>query len=158
MFIPEKKCEKSTVCLCLAPTFHPVGLIHLTKASGWIEKQIIAFEKNPPNNIPHASVLIYAARNIVSPNLIVPQIPDLLDLLTTLHECHYKKVLEYADNALVFDQYYRRRGMQEPVKHLTDIERKRLETIKSQAAGMRKYYLRLVGDYCKLVRLVPLLI
>lgn len=99
------------------------------------------------------SLVFYAARNILLPSLIIGQIPDLLDLLTTV-ETFRRYALEKSSEALEWQIYYEREqndGRKQNVRLLTPIEVCTLQGFLERSDAQRREYVALVRILIQLV-------
>ncbi len=94
-------------------------------------------------------VVVYAARNILLPTVIIDQIPDLLDLLSTV-ETHRKHIVLKADDALAFHAYWKNENVDESVL-LTAEEHRFVGSIVADNTAMRDSYKSVISALCQMV-------
>lgn len=103
-------------------------------------------EKVSTTNVPHFLVF-YAARNILYPSFIIEQIPDLLNLLTSIETFRRFAVLK-ADEALQLQkhfEYEKIHGSAKDVRLLSADEVRALQLFVDQKDTQRRAYILLVG-------------
>jgi len=98
---------------------------------------------------PPLDVLCYAIKNIMYPDFLLCQIPDLLDLLAVV-ELYRQEASTQARAALVFNDFYQN---DDTVVSLTRKEKERIERIGDEAicVEQRRLYTLIWVHLCKLV-------
>lgn len=133
----------------LASTFSRLVLLQsltvLNQTIAYIEQHFVASAKGPPP----LDVIVYAARNILFPTLNNDQIPDLLDLLSTV-ETYRKHIVLKADDALAFHAYWKNENVDESVL-LTAEEHRFIGSIVADSMIMRDSYKSVISALCQMV-------
>ena len=99
------------------------------------------------------SLVLYAARNILSPSFIIGQIPDLLNLLTTIETFRRFAVLKSGE-VLEWQKYYeleKTNGRAEDVRLLAANEVRTLRRYLEKKNAQRREYIVLVRSLIQLV-------
>ncbi|KAF4598138.1 hypothetical protein AB1N83_004296 [Pleurotus pulmonarius] len=110
----------------------------------YIEEHFVSSAKGPPP----LDVVVYAARNILLPTVIIDQIPDLLDLLSTV-ETHRKHIVLKADDALAFHAYWKNENVDESVL-LAAEEHRFVGSIVADNTAMRDSYKSVISALCQM--------
>lgn len=97
---------------------------------------------------PSLQPVAFAIRHILKPSLIFDQIPDLLDLLTTV-ETLRKIAVAKAGDALTWNTFYKKRTEQATV--LTDKEEAAVQKIVDEDEDMRSIYIKILSWCFELV-------
>ncbi|KAF8639520.1 hypothetical protein AX17_001425 [Amanita inopinata Kibby_2008] len=112
----------------------------------YIEKTILAPQSTILNIVPPIDVLIYAAKNILFPSLAHDLMPQLLDVIATV-EFYRHRTLAQADNALVWNQYYKTEDSTGSIT-LTDDEETFLKRLGESSQSWREVYMTILCKCC----------
>ncbi|KAJ8508874.1 hypothetical protein ONZ45_g8899 [Pleurotus djamor] len=112
-----------------------------------VESQFINSPKRR-HECPPLNVILYAARNIMLPAINMPQIPDLLDLVTIV-EYHRQEAHSKVGEALTFNAHWRSMG--EPEEDLLNEEEEDfMEALMVEDGDMRESYLAVIQGLIQL--------
>ena len=107
-----------------------------------------------PEGIPSISAISYGIDRILFPTIIWNQVPDLLDLLALAEEIRQKTV-ENANEALIWDELYRRDDSEQFVdgSNISQDDRAYLKKIKKlkNESTRRETYRTIVMNICLMV-------
>ncbi|GLB37390.1 hypothetical protein LshimejAT787_0404410 [Lyophyllum shimeji] len=112
----------------------------------YIEREVLSPKSPIIKHVPPLEVIVYSMRNILLPDLATRRIPELLDLLATV-EFYRKRTLDYAQKALVWNDYYKTEGTAVTLSH---DEEEFLRKLESQESDLRKVYITILTTCCEL--------
>ena len=126
----------------------PPVLTYSLRDEGYVDQMIVP--RVPVDQHPPASVIVYAARNIMKPQFVFSQIPDLLTLLGHMNVLR-KFAVTKVSHALAWHKQLHDNPADDVLLLSPDIQR-RLELAKEHATHYQQLYRHVVNTCYQVVR------
>ncbi|TFK75465.1 hypothetical protein BDN72DRAFT_832343 [Pluteus cervinus] len=110
----------------------------------FVNETVLSPDSPLTKHVPSLDIIVYGIKRHLYPEPILDGIPDLLDLLATA-EWYRQKTLSAAQNALVWNTYYKNK----PKFTLTADDQKVLNEFEAKKESWRKMYLTILLSLCK---------
>ncbi|KAF8070433.1 hypothetical protein FPV67DRAFT_1019856 [Lyophyllum atratum] len=112
----------------------------------YLEREVLSPKSRIIKQVPTLDFIVYSIHKIIYPKLATRRIPDLLDLLATV-EFYRKRTLDLAQEALVWNEYYK---TEKTVVTLPAGEEELLNELEEKQDSMRIMYTMILTTCCQL--------